>query len=293
MAVGVSSVAATRCTLGEGVLWDDVRGLVWFVDIKNHRLWQLDPASGATQSWDAPGQIGWVVPSTGPLLLAGLQDGLYSFDPDTGAFAHMAAVPGEPETNRLNDATVHPSGAVWFGSMDDGEDASSGRFYRWLEGEIVAAGPDAISITNGPAAAPDGSVIYFTDTLAKKIFVAQVDADGLVGPHRLFVDTAAHFPEAYPDGPVVDSEGCVWTGLWNGWGVARFSPSGELLDTVAIPAANVTKLAFGGADLRTVYVTTARKGLSDEDLARQPLAGDLFAFRAPVAGAPVTRVRLG
>jgi len=293
MAVKVESVAATQCMLGEGVLWDHTRGVVWFVDIKSHRLWQLDPASGATRHWQAPGQIGWVVPSTGSALLAGLQDGLYRFDPDSGAFTHLAAVPGEPAGNRLNDATTHSSGAVYFGSMDDGEEAPSGRFYRWLDGAITPAGPDGICITNGPAASPDGAAIYFTDTLAKTIVVAEIGADGLPGPARLFADTAAHVPDAYPDGPVVDSEGCVWTGLWNGWGVARFSPTGELLAKVDIPASNVTKLAFGGADLRTVYVTTARKGLSEAELAQQPLAGNLFAFRADVAGAPVTPVRLG
>lgn len=293
MAVKVDTVAATQCLLGEGALWDAARQCVWFVDIKSHRLWHFDPATGATQSWQAPGQIGWVVPSTGSALLAGLQDGLYSFDPESGAFTHLTEVPGEPATNRLNDACAHPSGAVHFGSMDDGEDASSGRFYRWMDGVITPAGPDAVSITNGPAISPDGATIYFTDTLGKKIFVADIGADGLPREARLFVDTALHFPEAYPDGPIVDSEGCVWTGLWNGWGVARFSRAGDLLAKVDMPVANVTKLALGGADLRTAYVTTARKGLSDEDLAAQPLAGNLFAFRVDVAGAPVTPVTLG
>lgn len=293
MAVKVDSVAGTQCLLGEGALWDHARQCVWFVDIKSHRLWHFDPATGGTQSWQAPGQIGWVVPSTGTGLLAGLQDGLYSFDPESGAFTHLTQVPGEPATNRLNDACSHPSGAVYFGSMDDGEDAPSGRFYRWIDGAITPAGPDAVSITNGPAVSPDGATIYFTDTLGKKIFVADVGADGLPGAARLFVDTAAHFPEAYPDGPIVDSKGCVWTGLWNGWAVARFSPAGELLETVAMPVANVTKMTLGGADLRTAYVTTARKGLSDEELAAQPLAGNLFAFRVDVAGAPVTPVTLG
>jgi sugar lactone lactonase YvrE len=293
MAVSVESVAGTQCTLGEGVLWDHTRNVVWFVDIKNHRLWQLDPATGATQSWDAPGQIGWVVPATGGALLAGLQDGLYSFDPETGAFTHLTPVPGEPEGNRLNDAATHSSGAVYFGSMHDGEETPTGRFYRYLDGVVTPAGPDAICITNGPATSPDGALIYYTDTLAQKIFVADIGADGMPGEARLFADTGAHFPEAWPDGPVVDSEGCVWSGLWNGWGVARFSPEGALLAKVDIPAGNITKMAFGGADLKTVYVTTARKGLSEEELAKQPLAGNLFAFRADVAGAPITPVRLG
>jgi len=292
LAVDVRQVLDARCTLGEGALWDVARKIVWFVDIKQHHVWHYDPATGSNACALAPNQVGWVIPAEDGRLLAGLKDGLYTFDPETQEFEKFGTLPGEPADNRSNDACTDPAGRVWCGTMDDNEAADTGRFYVLDRGKATPAGPDRISITNGPAVSGDGRKIYFTDTIGKKILVADIDAAGTVGPARLFVDVSKHFPDAYPDGPVVDGEGCVWTGLWNGWSVARFSPQGELLARVKIPAANVTKMSFGGTDLRTAYVTTARKGLDEAALVQQPMAGSLFAFDAPVAGFAQARARL-
>lgn len=278
--------------LGEGVLWDADRAVVWFVDIKQHRLWHFDPDTGSNSFAAAPGQIGWALPADNGMLLCGLQDGLYVFDPEASTFEKLAAVPGEPAANRLNDACTDPWGRVWFGSMDDTESAATGRFYRFERGEITPAGPSGITITNGPAVNAQGDRIYFTDTTAQKIMVANLTSDG-VGEARAFADTGALFPDAYPDGPVVDAEDHVWTGLYLGGRVARFSPDGELTATIAMPARDITKMAFGGADFRTGYVTSATKNMSDEDMAQYPQAGSLFAFDAPVAGFAQTRVRMG
>lgn len=280
----VRRVLTTGCALGEGPLWDAARACLWFVDIKQQSLWRYDPARHDCQPFAAPGQIGWVLPATGDQLLAGLQDGLWRFDVAYARWHKLSHIPGEQATNRLNDACVDAAGGAWFGSMDDGEAAASGRFYRYFRGEVAPVGPDGICITNGPAINAAGTRVYFTDTLARRILQADIGADGAVSPATLFADTARDFPDAYPDGPVCDAEGCVWTGLWNGWGVARYAPDGQLLGKVTLPVANVTKMAFGGPDLRTAFVTTARKGLSDEELLRQPLAGDLFSFDAEVAG---------
>jgi sugar lactone lactonase YvrE len=280
----VEHALALGCTLGEGPVWDAARQCLWFTDIKQRRIHRFDPVNGRHQSFPVHEQVGWVLPAGGGELLAGMKDGLHLFDPATGHSRHVAHVPGEPAGNRLNDACTDSRGRVWFGSMDDDETATSGRFYRAQGGRIVPQGPDRVCITNGPAIAPDDSRLYFTDTLARAIMVADVDADGAVGPARAFADVARDFPDAYPDGPVCDAQGCVWTGLWNGWGVARYSPEGELLEKVEVPAANVTKLAFGGPDMTRAFVTTARKGLDAAALAAQPLAGDLFAFDVDVPG---------
>ena len=290
----VVQVLPLDCALGEGAVWDARRRLVWFVDIKKHLVWRYNPATGEAVFSRAPDQIGWVIPATDGRLLAGLKDGLYVFDPDRDVFTKLTELPGEPEFNRLNDACSHPNGAVFFGSMDDEDQGrKTGRFYRFHRGKVTPAGPDGISITNGPAVSPDGRSIYFTDTLGKTIMVADVDADGEVGPARLFVDTRRDFPDAFPDGPVVDGEGCVWTGLWNGGAVARYSREGALLQRVRVPATNVTKMAFGGDDLRTVYITTARIGLDAAVLAAEPMAGSLFSFRCGVAGYPQGLADLG
>ncbi len=291
MAVTVKQVLHAEAKLGEGVLWDAERKVVWFVDIKRHRLWHFDPATGSNSFAGAPEQIGWAIPAEGGLLLCGLKDGLYTFDPETSGFTKLMTVPGEPVGNRLNDACTDPWGRVWFGSMDDSENSASGRFYVFDRGEIRAAGPSGIGITNGPAVNAEGTRIYFTDTGGQKIHVAELSKDG-VGEARLFVDTAGHFPEAYPDGPVVDTEGHVWSAFYFGACVARFSPEGKLVQKIGIPARDVTKMGFGGPDLRTVYVTSATKNLEDADKPKWPQGGSLFAFEAPVKGFAQTRAKL-
>lgn len=280
-------VLAAGCTLGEGPVWDAARECLWFTDIKAQRVHSFDPASGKHESFPVPAQVGWVLPAEGGDLLAGLQNGLHFFNTVTGQCRFITPIPGEPEGNRLNDACVDSRGRVYFGSMDDGEEASSGKFYRAFQGEIVPFGPDGICITNGPAVAPGDTRIFFTDTLGKTIRVADFMDDGSLGEVKLFADVGRDFPDAYADGPVCDAEGCVWTGLWNGWGVARYSPEGALLEKVELPVANVTKIAFGGPELKRVFVTTARKGLDAAALAAQPHAGDLFAFDVAVPGLAV------
>ena len=283
---------AADSKLGEGVLWDARREVVWFVDIKRHLLWHFDPATNSNSHSEAPGQIGWALPADNGLLLCGLKDGLYTFDPESERFDKLMTVAGEPAANRLNDACTDPWGRVWFGSMDDSENSASGRFYVFDRGEVRPAGPSGIAITNGPAVNAEGDRIYFTDTTAQKIMVADLTADG-VGEARLFTDTGALFPDAYPDGPVVDAEGYVWTGLYLGSKVARFTPDGALDATISMPARDITKMAFGGKDLRTGFVTSATKNMEPADMERYPAAGSLFSFKAPVAGFAQTQVKLG
>ncbi len=292
IAAPVREVLDAESKLGEGALWDAERGVLWFVDIKRHRLWHYDPATGSNAIAEAPEQIGWALPAEGGLLLCGLKDGLYTFDPSNQSFTKLMAVPGEPTGNRLNDACTDPWGRVWFGSMDDAESADSGRFYVFDRGDIRPGGPSGISITNGPAVSGSGDRIYFTDTVGKKIIVADLSPAG-VGEARPFVDNAAAFPDAYPDGPIVDAEDHVWTALYWGEHVARYSPDGKLVATVKLPARDITKMALGGKDLKTAYVTTATKNLEPGDFARFPSAGKLLSFESPVAGVRTTRVRLG
>jgi sugar lactone lactonase YvrE len=281
-----------KATLGEGPIWHG--GAVWFVDIKGPRVHRFDPVTGATQSFEAPDQVTFVAPADDGLgFLAGLKSGWHHFDPVSGTFtfyndfSHIEA----PElNNRPNDSTVDPQGRLWFGTMHDGEEAPSGALYRMDAGSAPVRIDDGICITNGPALSPDGRTLYHTDTLAKTIWAFDVAEDGSASNKRVFAQV--EIENAWPDGSVVDSEGYLWTALWGGYGVLRFSPEGQIVDKIPLPVPNVTKPCFGGPNLKTLYFTTARKGLSDETLAAHPQAGGLFAVDVDVAGQPQYEVRL-
>ena len=270
--------------LGEGPVWVERDRALWFVDIKKQQIHRYDPASGARRSWDAPEQVGFILPAERGGFVAGLQSGLYHFDDNSGAFDLIVKVDEDSPANRLNDGTVDPKGRIWFGTMDNQERDRSGAFYCFANGKLTRTAIGNIAITNGPAVSPDGRILYVVDTLRGTIDAVDIDDDGTLGERRSYVRIDPS--EGHPDGPTIDAEGCVWISLYAGWEARRYSPTGELIERVRFPVANITKIAFGGDDLRTVYATTARQLLSRENIAKQPEIGDLFEFTADVPGVP-------
>jgi sugar lactone lactonase YvrE len=279
--VGVWDVGAE---LGEGPIWVERDRALWFTDIKRRKIHRFDPESGGKRSWNAPEQVGFVLPAASGGFVAGLMSGLHRFDERSGEFELIAEVDAHLPENRLNDGTVDASGRIWFGTMDNGENSKSGSFYRFENGRLLPTGLTGIAITNGPALSPDGRTLYWIDTLERTMDACDVAEDGTLGPSRPFVRFQTG--DGNPDGPSVDAEGCIWVGMYGGWQALRYSPAGELIERVRFPVANVTKIAFGGPDLRTAYATSARQLLSTEEVERQPQAGDLFSFRVDVPGLP-------
>ena len=269
--------------LGEGPVWVERDQALWFTDIKRQKVYRFNPANGDRASWDAPEQVGFVLPARSGGFVAGLQSGLYRFDPQNGSFDLLVEVEPELPDNRLNDGVVDPAGRLWFGTMDNKERGKTGAFYRFDGRGLVKTDVTGIAITNGPAVSPDGRLLYWVDTLGGTISVCDID-DGSLGPSRPFVAIAPK--EGHPDGPTIDRDGCVWISLYAGWEARRYSPAGDLMERVAFPVANITKIAFGGPELRTGFATTARQLLKPEQLEKQPLAGGLFEFTVEVPGIP-------
>ena len=272
-------------TLGEGAVWHAASRCVVFVDIKGRRLYRYDPDTDVRRSWVAPGQIGFALPCVDGSWVCGVQGGLYRFDFASGIFSRMLPVETDRPGNRLNDGYIDRTGALWFGSMDDAEREASGQLYRVGRDGRLDVRDSGYVITNGPTASPDGRTLYHTDTLQRVVYAFDLGDDGCLQRKRVFTTIEG---TGYPDGMAVDEEGCVWIALFGGGRIERFSPDGRCVGRVAFPCSNITKLAFGGDDLQTVYATTARKGLTDEALQKEPLAGGLFMFRAPVKGLPST-----
>lgn len=273
--------------LGEGPAWIGAEAALYFVDITGGRIHRYDPASGATRTLTVGGRPSFVVPIDGGRILVGRDDCLHPLEDDRlgPPIARLAM----PAHNRMNDATVDPQGRLWFGTMDDREREPSGAVHVLDRGALRRAG-GACVITNGPAVSPDGHFLYHVDTLARRIWRFEIGARPVLENGILFAEIDRG--DGLPDGVTVDSEGCLWVGLWDGWALRRYDPDGRLMASVSLPCANITKVAFGGDGLRTGFVTTARAGLTGDPLSAQPLAGALFSFEAPAAGLALPGVRL-
>jgi D-xylonolactonase len=280
----VACVWPVGARLGEGPMWSAAERAVWFVDIKSKKIHRFDAATGEGRSWDAPAEPGFVLPVAGGGFVAGLKTGLHRFDPRSGEFTLIKQVEPPHLDNRLNDGFVDAAGRLWFGSMHDPETESSGVLYRFERDGNCVPCDTGYCVTNGPAMSPDGKTLYHVDTVGQTIYAFDVAPDGTLANKRLFarIEQAG----AYPDGPIVDQEGCIWLGLFGGWGLVRFAPTGEPIDRIELPCANVTKAAFGDDDLRTLYITTAWVGLNDAQRNSQPYAGALFRTRIDTPGLP-------
>lgn len=286
-AIEVRAVWELGALLGEGPVWLPDEQALRFVDIHGGRIHRFDPRTGTGSTVEVGGKPSFVVPVEAGGLLVGHGHTLRRFD--EGRLGEPLLTLDMPANDRTNDATVDGDGRLWFGTMDQDELAPTGRLHV-LERGTLHPTPCTAVITNGPAVTGDGRWLYHVDTLERTVWRVPLDNGRPTSTGEVFVRLGE--ADGYIDGVVLDSEDCLWAGLWDGWGVRRYAPDGSLLLHVAMPCARVTKIAFGGPDLRTAYATTARIGLSDTELADQPLAGALFAFEAPAPGRVLPKVRL-
>lgn len=282
-----AAVWRVEALLGEGPVWVAREQALYFVDIEAGRIHRWNPANESGETVQVGGAPSFIVPAAGGELLVGSGHQIRFFS--DGRLRDSVATISQPASNRTNDATVDPEGRLWFGTMDTAQAVPTGAIWCLEKGVARCIGGEAV-ITNGPAIDYERRILYYVDTLERAIRRCALDAREPRPAVGTLVQLDAQI--GYPDGIAVDAEGCVWVGLWDGWGVRRYAPDGSLLMHVAFPCARVTKVAFGGRDLRTIYATTARGGLDRQQLERQPLAGSLFRFDAPTAGRSVPEVQL-
>jgi sugar lactone lactonase YvrE len=261
---------ASACVLGEGPVWDERSNTLYWVDIKNPGVWRYHPETNEHSRVDAPERVGFIALTSDPdMAIAGFKSGLVRFNLKTGDVEPLVSPEPDNPENRINDGCVGPDGALYFGTMHDHEKEPSGGFWRW-DGKELTQFHAGIVITNGPAFSHDGQTLYGTDTVNGMIYAYDL-TDGEVGEPRRF----ARFEEGWgsPDGMAVDAEGHLWVCHWGASRITRFAPDGSVERVVPVPTAQVTKCAFGGPDLSTLYITTAAIG---HDPHVDPMAGHLF-----------------
>jgi len=276
----VDVVLAAGARLGEGPVWDPRAAALRWVDIEPGRVHRYDPSSDEDTFFEAGEQVGTVaVRRDGGLVLA-TESGIWTCAEDGSDLTRLHEVATDPPGGRFNDGKADPWGRFWAGTMFEGK-KRAGAFYRLdPDGSLHTVLTD-VSVSNGLGWSPDGRLMYYVDTPTGGVDVFDHDPEtGEITGRRRLIDVE----RGWPDGLTVDIEGNLWVALWDGWAVRRYTPDGRVTDTVELPAQRITSCAFGGADLSTLYLTSARTGLSDDDLSRQPHAGSLFALDAGVSG---------
>lgn len=281
-----------RAELGEGALWDARHGKLLWVDITRGHLHRFDPKTKTNETFGVGIPVGAVVPEEGGDVVLAVKNGFARYDTLSRTLAMLTTVEHENPSIRFNDGKCDPEGRFWAGTLAEDGTENAGKLFC-LEGNLsVSEKLSGLGISNGIGWSPSGERMYYIDSVTQKILEFSYDGEsGSITEPRVVVEIETE--EGTPDGMCVDREGMLWVALWDGGKVVRINPeSGERLLDVLVPGVNrVTSCALGGENLNTLFITTARQGLTFNEEKEQPNAGSLFAVDAGVVGLPVNLFR--
>lgn len=271
-------VTPQLCSLGEGPVWDAATQTICWVDILRGQIHQFSLARQHLRTLEVGELVGTVALCTNGEFIAAMQSGLAFIDRGTGERRFICAPEVHLPGNRFNDGKCDPANRFWVGSMALSEVASAGNLYMIGKDLSYTLKIPGVSVSNGLAWSPDHRTLYYIDTPTREVMAYDFNlATGAISRGRPVIQVDA--AEGFPDGMTIDTEGMLWIAHWDGWQVSRWDPhTGEKLESFELPAARITSCTFGGPNLTDLYVTSASIGLSEEELARQPLAGALFVI---------------
>jgi len=288
MAATPTCVLDARASLGECPVWSVDEQVLYWVDINEPALHRFDPRTRQDTALPMPSSIGsFALRASGGFVVA-LRDGIHEADARGTLGRRLAAAPYDTANHRFNDGRCDRQGRFLVGTMNEPRDASTGALYRLgAGGRLDVLVPD-VMISNGLAFSPDGRTMYHADTADRSVQRYDYDtATGALSQRRDFARWTG--PTDRPDGAAVDSAGNYWVAFYRGGKVMQLAPDGRTIAEHPVPAMCPTMCAFGGADLRTLYITSARQQRDADELARLPLSGGIFALQVDVPGLPEPR----
>jgi sugar lactone lactonase YvrE len=275
----IEPINEIRAELGEGPVWHGGE-LIW-IDIEGRSV------HVGERVFALPERVGCAWPcAQSEHLICGLESGLAFLDLASGRLEPIVDPEPEFPTTRFNDGKCDPRGRFWAGTMDMDEEQALGSLYMLDAGGNLRRQWQGVTVSNGLAWDPDGTTFYYIDSPTREVAAFDYDAEsGGLTNRRVAIPIPDG--EGFPDGMTIDAEGMLWIALWGGWGVVRYDPKGgERLGKIDLPVEKVTSCCFGGTNLDELYVTTARIGLGEAELAAQPHAGGVFRIDAGVPGLP-------
>ena len=272
----------TELILGEGPHWHAGWNKFLYVDIEGRKVGRIDPITRIAEERSVGKRVGMVVPINEHKLIIALEDAIVAFDFEMGEQRQLIQIEADKPGNRSNDGKCDAAGRLWVGTMSMKEELKKGALYCF-DGSLKKKLND-ISISNGICWSKDNSTMYFIDSLDYHIKAYDFEVStGNISNGRVIVEIRE--PGYTPDGMTIDDEGMLWVAMWGGGCVHRYNPvNGWLIGKVDVPAINVTSCAFGGENMQTLAITTARVGLSKDQLEQYPLSGSLFYLDTGIKG---------
>jgi sugar lactone lactonase YvrE len=285
----VQCVLKWDAIVGESPLWHPQESRLYWVDIQGKKVHRFDPASGWNETFNLPDLVTCLAfRKTGGLLLT-LRKNFAFFDLDSDKLEMLAAVEANRQTNRFNDGRVDPQGRFWAGTMGDPAwDQPVGSLYRFDPDQTVTTMQSRVICSNGTAWSPDGRTMYYTESFRYSIFAYDFDsATGSITNRRTFAEVDRKLG-AFPDGLCVDVEGCVWSNQVGIGRVVRYDPAGRIERQIQLPVPRAVGCTFGGDDMATLFITSARETMTAQQLQNAPLSGSVFAVNPGVRGLAAT-----
>jgi sugar lactone lactonase YvrE len=288
--IDLEPVLAIEAELGEGPVWDPRTACLYFVDILRGHVHRFAPATGSLRTYHVNQSVGAVALAEADDLVLAVSTGFARLNLETGRVRMIAEVEADRSDHRMNDGNCDPAGRFWAGTMALDARPGAGALYRLEPDGRVETILRNVTISNGIDWSADGTRMFFIDSPTQAIDVFDVDpASGAIANRRPFVRIAGEL--GLPDGLTIDADEHVWVALWGGSAVHRYAPDGSLDGVMRLPASRPTSCAFGGVDLRDLYITTATIELTPSERAAEPRAGALFRCRPGPAGRPARRFR--
>jgi sugar lactone lactonase YvrE len=262
--------------LGEGPVWDAATQTLCWVDILGGRIHEYTPVTEAIRTLEVGEMVGSVALCTDGNYLAALHSGIYHLDRVSGRQRMLTHPASHRPENRYNEGKCDPAGRFWVGTMALSEAPHAGSLYMIDTDGAPTRKVADVTISNGLAWSADHRTLYYIDSPTRAVVAYDFDrATGAITNPRPVIELPAE--QGFPDGMTIDRDGMLWIAHWDGWQVSRWDPrTGGSLQRISLPTAQVTSCTFGGKNLEDLYITTARTGLTEEQLAEQPLAGSLF-----------------
>ncbi|MBS1667021.1 MAG: SMP-30/gluconolactonase/LRE family protein [Bacteroidetes bacterium] len=275
----VEKLVEHSCLLGEGPVWDEKTKTICWVDILNGMIHDYSPINGKMKSLELHEMIGSLAICTDGHFMAALQNGFAFIDRATGNIKRIADPESHLPENRFNEGKCDPAGRFWAGTMALSEEDGKGNMYLLHEDLAISQKMSGVSISNGLAWSIDDRTMYYIDSPSFEVVAFDYEkSSGQISNKRTVIKIGKE--EGSPDGMTIDNEGMLWVAHWGGWQVARWDPNtGKKLLSIPVPVERVTSCTFGGDHFEDLFISTAKVGLDEKGLAKQPMAGFLFVVR--------------